>query len=163
VILPPEEAQGLKDQADLDGALVDYAAKGHKVELTGKDSRFGGEAFRLRLRLKSGDIRYWYIDAKSYRQIAEEGERPSPRGLVRIETRLSDHRTVDGLLVPFALEINAGGEERQRLVFDKVEVNPALDDTRFAVPTGAKPPPKAPSGSGAASSHPIRTEGNGRS
>jgi hypothetical protein len=123
---------------------VDHGAKGHKVELTGKDTRFGGEAFRLRVRLKSGDVRYLYIDAKTYGQIGEEGERPSPRGLVRIETRLSDHRKVDGLLVPFALEINAGGEERQRLVFDQVEVNPALDDARFALPAGAKPPPKPP-------------------
>jgi hypothetical protein len=144
VILPPEEAQGLKDQADLEGPLVDYAAKGHQVELTGRDARFGGDAFRLKVRLRSGEVRYLYIDAKSYRQVAEEGERPSPRGLVRIETRLTDHRVVDGLLVPFALETRAGDEGRQRVVFDQVEVNVPMDDARFAVPAGAKPAPTPP-------------------
>jgi hypothetical protein len=142
VIVPPEEARALQDQADLEGPLVDYRSKGHRVQLTGRDSRFGSEAFRLRVQLKSGDIRYAYIDAESYRQVAEEGERPSPRGLVRVETRLSDHRVVDGLLVPFVLDISAAdGAEKQKITFDTVEVNPALDDARFAVPPGAKAPP----------------------
>jgi len=145
VIVPPEEARALQDQADLEGPLVDYRAKGHRVELTGRDSRFGSEAFRLRVQLKSGDIRYAYIDASSYRQVAEEGERPSPRGLVRVETRLSDHRVVDGLLVPFVLDIRAAdGAEQQKVAFDTVEVNPALDDARFAVPPGARLPPPPP-------------------
>ena len=111
----------------------------------GRETRFGGEAFRLRVRLKSGDVRYVYIDRQTFRQVAEEGERPSPRGLVLIETRLSDHRMVDGLLVPFVLEISAGADERQRVAFETVEVNVALDDARFAVPPGAKPPLAPPS------------------
>lgn len=144
VLLPPEEAAGLQDQADMEGPLVNWAAKGNKVELLGRETRFGGEAFRLRVRLKSGDVRHVYIDRQSFKQVAEEGERPSPRGLVLIETRLSDHRMVDGLLVPFVLEISAGGDERQRLSFETVEVNVALGDARFAVPPGArKPPPPA--------------------
>jgi outer membrane lipoprotein-sorting protein len=144
VVLPPEEAQGLKDQADIEGPLVDAAVKGNKVELTGRETRFGGEAYRLKVRLRSGDVRYLYIDTRSYLQVAEEGERPSPRGLVLIETRLSDHRQVEGLLIPFVLDISAGGEERQRIVFDQVEVNTPIDDARFAVPAGAKPAPRPP-------------------
>jgi hypothetical protein len=142
VILPPEESQGLNDQADIEGPLVDSAAKGNKVELAGRETRFGGEAYRLKVRLKSGDVRYLYIDSRSYRQVAEEGERPSPRGLVLVETRLSDHRHVDGLLVPFVLDITAGREERQRVVFEEVAVNVPIDDARFAVPAGAKPAPR---------------------
>ena len=64
-----------------------------------------------------------YIDRQSFWQVAEEGERPTPRGLVLIETRLADHRMVSGLLVPFVLEIRAGTDERQRLSFETVEVN----------------------------------------
>lgn len=145
VILPSEEARSLHDQADIEGPLMEWKAKGHRLELTGRDARFGADAFRLKLVLKSGDVRYVYIDAATYRQVAEEGERPSPRGLVRIETRLSDHRTVDGLLIPFVLEISAaGGAETQRIVFEEVAVNPALDASRFAVPAGAKRPPPPP-------------------
>jgi len=144
VILPREEAQGLKDQADLEGPLVDWKAKGHRVELTGRDKRFGPEAFRLKVQLRSGDVRWLYIDATSYLQIAEEGERPSPRGLVRIETRLSDHRDVQGLIVPFVLDISAGGDDRQRVAFERVEVNPPLEDARFEAPAGAKAPPAPP-------------------
>jgi hypothetical protein len=142
VLLPPEEAAGLKDQADMEGPLVNWAAKGNKVELRGQETRFGGEAFRLKVKLKSGDVRYLYIDRQTFKQVAEEGERPSPRGLVLIETRLSDHRMVDGLLVPFVLDISAGADERQRVAFETVEVNPPIGDARFAVPPGAKPPPR---------------------
>ncbi len=142
VILPEQEAAGLKDQADIEGPLVNWAAKGNKVELQGRETRFGGDAFRLRVKLKSGDVRYVYIDRQTYRQVAEEGERPSPRGRVLVETRLSDHRLVDGLLMPFVLDISAGAGERQRVAFDKIEVNAPLDDARFAVPPAAKIAPR---------------------
>jgi hypothetical protein len=142
VILPEEEAAGLKDQADMEGPLVNWVAKGNKVELAGRETRFGGEAFRLKVKLKSGDVRMVYIDRQSFRQVAEEGERPSPRGRMLVETRLSDHRMVDGLLVPFVLEISAGEGERQRVSFDTVELNTPLDDARFAVPPGARKPPR---------------------
>ena len=144
VLLPPDEAQSLKDQADLEGPLVDWKAKGHRVELASREQRPGGEAYRLKVRLKSGDVRYIIIDAASSRQVAEEGERPTPRGLVTIETRLSDHRMVEGLLVPFVVEIGmkgSEGDEEQKIVFDKVELNVALDDDRFAAPPGAKAVP----------------------
>jgi hypothetical protein len=144
VLLPPEEAASLQDQADMEGPLVDWVAKGHKVELAGRETRFGGEAFRLKVRRKGGETRTVYIDAQTYRQVAEEGERPTPAGLVLVETRLSDHRMVDGLLVPFVLDINAGGGERQRVAFEKVEVDVPLDDSRFAPPEGAKRAPKPP-------------------
>jgi len=147
VLLPPDEAQSLKDQADMEGPLVDWKAKGHRVELIARERRPGGEAFRLKVRLKSGDVRYLLIDAATYRQVAEEGERPSPRGLVTIETRLSDHRVVDGLLVAFVVEIGmkgGEGDEEQKIVFDKVELNVAMDDLRFAAPPGAKPAPTPP-------------------
>jgi hypothetical protein len=142
VILPAEEAAGLKDQADMEGPLVNWAAKGNKVELLGRETRFGGEAFRLKVKLKSGDVRYVYIDRQTFKQVAEEGERPSPRGRVLVETRLSDHRMVDGLLVPFVLDISAGANERQQVAFDTVEVNAPIGDARFAVPPGAKTPPR---------------------
>jgi len=147
VLLPPDEAQSLKDQADMEGPLVDWKAKGHLVDLVGRDKRAGGDAYRLKIRLKSGDVRYMMIDAATYRQVAEEGERPSPRGLVTIETRLSDHRMVDGLLVPFVVEIGmkgGEGDEEQRILFEKIEVNVAMDDARFATPAGARPAPGPP-------------------
>jgi hypothetical protein len=128
----------------VEGPLVDWKAKGHQVELLGRDARFGAEAFRLKIRLKSGDLRWIYIDAARYLQLAEEGERPSPRGLVRIETRLHDHRDVQGLVVPFVLEIRPGSEQPQRVAFDKIEVDAALEDARFEPPAGAKPPPARP-------------------
>src|SRR6266571_4814263 len=36
-MMPAEQAQMLDEQADMDGPLVDYKAKGNKVELLGKE------------------------------------------------------------------------------------------------------------------------------
>ncbi|MBK8725852.1 MAG: hypothetical protein IPL96_07275 [Holophagaceae bacterium] len=54
----PMTADEIKDsevQADMDGPLVDYAAKGHKVEYLGTESVEGGTAHKLRVTYKNGN------------------------------------------------------------------------------------------------------------
>ena len=45
--MPPDQLKDIEDQADLDGPLVDYKKKGHKVELLGTDEVEGSEAYKL--------------------------------------------------------------------------------------------------------------------
>ena len=52
-------------------------------------------------------------------------------------TEVGDYRTVAGLLFPHRIEVGPkGSPERQRLVIRLIEVNPPLDDARFAMPGG---------------------------
>ena len=54
----PMTADEVKDsevQADMDGPLADYAAKGHKVEYLGSESVEGGPAHKLRVTYKNGN------------------------------------------------------------------------------------------------------------
>jgi hypothetical protein len=142
VILAPGDAKSLMGQADLDGPLVDHAAKGHKVELVGKEAIPGGEAYRIKLTMKDGETRAIFIDSVSFLEVRGEGRRSTPRGEMEFVTRLTDHKPVDGLVLPFALESGPKDRpERQRMTLTKIERNVALDDAQFAVPKDARPAP----------------------
>ena len=59
-----EEAAALSaEQADIEGPLVDWRAKGHRVELVGSASLPGGAAHELKVTLKSGVVRHVWVDA----------------------------------------------------------------------------------------------------
>jgi len=53
-----EDSKNAKDDADFDGSLVDYKAKGHTVELVGKESVEGADTFKLKVTKKNGNIEY---------------------------------------------------------------------------------------------------------
>lgn len=62
-------------QSDLDGPLVDYSAKGTKVELEGTEKVEGQDAYRLKLTFKTGESRHVWIDANTFLEIKIEGAR----------------------------------------------------------------------------------------
>ena len=54
-------------------------------------------------------------------------------------SEIGDYRTVDGLVFPHRIVTGPKGrpDDQQRVEFDKIEVNPALDDSRFTMPKAA--------------------------
>lgn len=56
--LPEDAMKQVEEQADIDGPLVDYKAKGHTVELMGKEKVEGSDAYKLKVTLKNGDTQY---------------------------------------------------------------------------------------------------------
>jgi len=53
-------------QADLDGPLVDYAAKGTSIELAGMEEVEGRDTYKLKLTMKNGAALYVWIDAYKF-------------------------------------------------------------------------------------------------
>jgi hypothetical protein len=134
--MSPEDAAEARDQADIDlSPLVDAAAKGFSIELAGKDRIPGGETWRLLVHGPEGPPRTVQIDTKSYLVIASEETRRVEGRPVDFITNVGDYRTVQGLAFPFRIEVGPKGSlDRQKLVLTKVEVNPPIDDARFAMP-----------------------------
>ncbi len=54
--LPEDAMRQTEEQSDFDGPLLDYKAKGHTVELLGKEKVEGSDAYKLKVTLKNGDI-----------------------------------------------------------------------------------------------------------
>jgi hypothetical protein len=131
-----QRAKSMAQQTDIEGPLAHYAAKGHRVELVGRVEVDGEDAWKLRVTREDGDVEYHYLDARSYLPVLVAVERSVRGTSIRSETRLSDYRKIGaGYLWPFLLESGASGRaERQRMKLQDVEVDPVIDDARFAMP-----------------------------
>ncbi len=130
-----EDTREMDDESDFDGPLVDYKAKGNKVELLGKESVEGADAYKLKITLKSGKERIVYLDADSYLEIRSETKRTVRGTETEFETSIGDYKSVNGLMFPFSQEIGVkGGTQKQRITIDSLEVNPPLEAMRFTMP-----------------------------
>lgn len=149
-LISADESKTLVDSADVEGPLVDYKLKGHTAELIGHDPVEGTDCYKIKLTLKNGDVRYYYLDADSFLEIKYESQ-VKVRGAIRYtETMLGDYQQVDGVFFPFAIQRGeTGSDDRTTFTVDKIEINVPLDDSLFSLPS-AKAPPKAAASIGGA-------------
>ncbi|HEV2948358.1 MAG TPA: hypothetical protein VGX70_13350 [Gemmataceae bacterium] len=145
-LLSADDLKSLAEDADIDGQLVDYKAKGHTAELIGHDSVEGTDCYKVRLALKDGTVRYYYLDTDSFLELKIETQRTIRGTVQETEMYFGDYEEVNGLYFSFAFE---GGEKgdpnRAKFTLDKVEINVPLDDARFSMPV-AKPEGKTAGG-----------------
>lgn len=133
--LESEEARQTADQAEIEGPLADWKAKGHQVALLGKESLDGRDVYKLEVTLRSGRLLHQYLDATSYLPVRTESKRLVRGHPVTVEASFGDYRDVEGVLFPHAIETGVVGRpQRLRVVVEEIEVNPALDDARFQMP-----------------------------
>jgi len=130
----PDELKIAARQADVDGPLVDYAAKGTKVELDGIEKVDGQDNYRLKLTYKNGESQKLWINAKTFLETKIEG---TPRRLDgkmhNVDVYYRDYRAVNGLQMPFLLEtVTQGVKQTEKIEIEKINVNPKVDDARFA-------------------------------
>jgi outer membrane lipoprotein-sorting protein len=139
-----DELKDAQENADMDGPLVDYKLKGHKVELIGKEKTEGTDSYHLRLTLKNGNVRDLFLDADSFLEIKTIGKSTRRGTEMVIETALGDYKEVQGLMVPFSMEQHQQGGQgpAQKLTLDKVEFNVPVDDAAFKMPAPAPPAPE---------------------
>jgi hypothetical protein len=138
--MSPEDAAEARSQADVDfSPLVDAAAKGYSVELAGRDRLPGGDTWKLVVRGPDGPPRTMHLDARTHLVVLTLDRRTLDGKEVEFATEVSDYRSVSGLVFPHRIDVGPkGSPERQRLVIQRIEVDPPLDDARFAMP-GRRP------------------------
>jgi hypothetical protein len=120
--------------------------KGHKAELVGHDSVEGTDCYKIKLSLKNGDVRYYFLDTDSFLELKIETQ-SNIRGTIQYaETYFGDYEEVKGLYYSFAFESGAKGDtNRVKFAVDKVEINMPLEDSLFSMPT-VKPDAKPAGG-----------------
>jgi hypothetical protein len=125
--------------ADFDGPLVDYVAKGNKIEYLGHDLVDGDDALRLKVTLKSGDIIYFYLDPDTYLEIRKEIQQ-FVRGSVRERVvDLGSYKAVDGVMYPFSIsEGPRNNPGAQVTTTQKIEVNVNIDPADFMLPASLR-------------------------
>jgi tetratricopeptide (TPR) repeat protein len=120
------------------GNLVDYKRQGSSVTLKGVAKIDGRDAYQLRVRMLDGFEQDEFIDAKSWLVVADRKvAKVHAFGVdVPSETRWSDYRTVNGVLLAFLnVEVEiASGKELNRFQTDRIDVNLILSPSQFMPP-----------------------------
>jgi hypothetical protein len=132
-----DELKAALQEAELDGPLVDYQAKGSKVELVGSEKVGDRDTYHLAVTTRSGQVQHIWVDSQSFLEVKMEG---SPRlldgKLHPVEIYYAEFRpATGGLVVPYLYETKVEGvKQTEKIQIESVLVNPKLDDTLFAKP-----------------------------
>ena len=130
-----DDAKELVEDADVDGPLVDWKAKGSTVEYLGTEDVEGTQAHKLKVVRKNGDVAYVYLDPDHFLEIRIVSQRIEKGAQVEIETDLGDYEKVNGVFIPFSIEsAPKGAAEKQKIVIEKAEANTPVDEGDFRFP-----------------------------
>jgi len=143
-LMGEDQLRGIVEEADFDGPLMDYQAKGNTVEYMGHDQVDGDDVYKLKVTLKNGDIFYYYLDPDTYLEILVE-KQIFIRGAVRESaTEYGSYKPVNGVMYAFSIASGSKNDpdSRARINVRKIEVNVPVEDGDFKMPSGA-PPKKA--------------------
>jgi len=141
--LSADDAKDLgEDAADFTGPLVDYKAKGYKLDYLGTEDVDGTDAHKLRVTRPNGDITYVFLDPDYYleiRTIDRRIEHGIPKETV---TDYGDYEQVNGVYLAFSQVSGPNGtSERQKVQYEKAEANTTLDKSVFSFPAAQPPAP----------------------
>ena len=139
--LGEDEMKEIIADSDFDGPLVNYAAKGNKVEYVGMEPTEGTDAYKLKVTLANGEVRHYYMDTDYYVPIKIETKRMIRGAEREFETSLGDYKEVAGVYFPWSLESGPkGSPQRGKITYEKIVANTDVPDARFAKPSGAGKP-----------------------
>ena len=133
-LMPPDIAKSMEEEADFDGPLVDYQARGIQVELVGQEAVEGTNTFKLKVTMKSGNVTFYYLDAEYYLPLRTETKRTIQGQEMNIVTVLGDYKPEGGLMVPHSIQVSGQGPGTQGYIIEKVEINPVINDEDFKMP-----------------------------
>jgi hypothetical protein len=140
-----EDVKEVVNEADFDGPLVDAKAKGNTIELTGTEKVEGRDAYVLKVTHKDGQVSSYSFDTKTFLLAKWSGAETVNGEVVTHETHFHDYRDIGGLKFAFELVSSTSGSDvTQRIVVEKIELDPQVDEAHFGKPQAPPAPPAAP-------------------
>lgn len=129
---------------DFPNDFIDYKEKGYTVELLGKETIDGAEAFKVKVikepvmvdGKEEDDISFYYFDTENFVPIAMSAEVKSGPGKGMVQNiSLSDYQEVDGLYFAHSWNISVEGQPTGvPMTIEKIELNPTVEAESFAFP-----------------------------
>jgi outer membrane lipoprotein-sorting protein len=137
--MPEDEYKLGKDSIFVGGPLYDYAVKGNKIELVGKDDK----TFKIKVTTKDNVESVYVIDAATYLVKSQASKGKMQGQDVDITSTFTDYRKTDtGYLLPYSIDMDFGGQFSFSITVKKIELNKTIDPAVFEMP---KPEAAAPS------------------
>ncbi len=123
--------------AAIDPPLLDYRAKGTQVELLGKEKTGAKEIYVLQATFKDGETARFYLDGQSHLLVKAVERRTLGGQASDAEIVWSDLRPLGGVLWAYSETTTLKAMNiPQTIHWDKIEINPALEDGDFKMPKG---------------------------
>lgn len=136
--LAKEQMAEIVEQADFEGPLIGYQAKGHEVELLGRGEVDGKEVFEIRVKRKGGDSVVLSLDTKDYLEVRQTVSEVIQGNPVEIIVEVGDYREVEGVLFPFKISQKISvAPAPQIITMSKIEVGVEISNDRFSFPDPA--------------------------
>jgi len=135
-----DAARARAREADIEGPLVRWREKGHRVTYLGTEDVDGTLAHKLRIDYKDGDSSVVFLDPDHFLEIRIEST-THVRGTERVSVAdLGDYEQVEGVWMPFSIEVGRpGGARDTRVTIEYAEANAEVDDAMFRFPPAGTP------------------------
>jgi hypothetical protein len=129
--LPDAAVKQGKDKLDPFGPLYDYAAKGNKVELIGKE----GGAYKLKVTNAGAAETMVYIDTASFYMTKVSINQEFMGQMMEISSSYSDFKKGDlDIIFPYTIDLSYGGQFNVANSVKKIEINKTIDPSIFVMP-----------------------------
>lgn len=136
--LSADDSKPLVENADFTGFLVDWKAKGCKLEYLGTDDVDGTDAHKLKVTRPNGDYHYVFLDPDHFLEIRVETHR-WVRGTEEVsEIDFGEYENVNGTVWPFLISSGPKGQPKNSKLVEKLELDAAVDETIFRFPETPK-------------------------
>lgn len=129
-----DQLRSMKYQADSDGMLWNWKEKGYQVTLEGQEDMEGTSCYKIKLVTEPGDVFTFYIDADSYVLLRQNARMTVMGNENESDTYFSNYSMVEGIAMPGKAETKIQGQVAVTLIFEKMELNPELEDSIFDKP-----------------------------
>jgi hypothetical protein len=140
-----DELKTVRESIFAGGALLQAKSQGSGIESLGLvDLPGGAKAYKLKITPKNGeDTSFLYLDGSSYLIVRAEGKRKQAGQTFDATMTFKDFKAVSGMTFPFTQIVEAAGAPTQTIEISTVEVNPAIQDSRFTLPAKSAAAPTA--------------------
>jgi hypothetical protein len=133
-----DEARSMADSSRVAGVLQDARSDGSSITYLGREDFDGTSAYKLKVTQKDGDEFTYLLDPDTFLEIKITETRKVRGAPQTSETELGDYEKVGGVYFPMSVESWSQGQsnQRQRILIDSAQANPAIAPALFAEPKG---------------------------
>jgi hypothetical protein len=133
--LPKEALKGNRSQFQVGGPLMDYAAKGNKIELMGRDTLNGVNTYKVKLTTADSSTNVYYIDPSTYYVLKTDIKGTFQGQDVETSILFSNYQKTDyGFVMAMSQQITLPQGFTISVTHKKIDINKDIDMKIFQMP-----------------------------
>jgi len=132
-----------RSMKEFPNALINYKNLGYSATLLGSEKIDGTDCHKIKLDKKTmlvegqevPNVEFYYLDKENNVPVLVETEIKEGEMKGKIsQTKFSDYQEISGVFIPYSTSSGIKDGESQVIQFEKVEINPTVDDKDFKFP-----------------------------